>query len=389
VDAFDPHASRLTRALVFPGRLSHNLGVLRAEVGDLPLWPVLKANAYGHGARIVAAHLVHLGYHTLCVADVAEAIELIEAGIRATFVVLSATLPEHAEALVAHGCEPVVCMLPMVEALAQHAAKAGTRVALHLKVDTGMGRMGIRPDEVPAFLERCRSHPALRVRGLMSHFPRADEADRTYSLAQLERFRQLAAATRGYGIEVRHMANSAAIFDLPRSLFDAARPGIAVYGLRPSGETANPRVQALKPALEWTTRITFLKEVAAGTGLSYGHAFHTRRPSLVATVPIGYGDGLSRQLSDRLEVLVRGVRCPQIGRITMDMSLVDVTALRGLVAPGDEVVVIGRRGQAEVTADELATTLGTINYEIVTAISHRVPRVVVEDETPTLLRTAG
>ncbi len=214
----------------------------------------------------------------------------------------------------------------------------------------------------------------------MSHFPRADEADRTYSLAQLERFRQLAAATQSYGIEVRHMANSAAIFDLPRSFFDAARPGIAVFGLRPSRETANPRVQALRPALEWRTRITFLKEVAAGTGLSYGHTFHTRRPSLIATVPIGYGDGLSRHLSDRLEVLVRGVRCPQVGRITMDMSLIDVTALRGLVALGDEVVVIGRQGQAEVTADELATKIGTINYEIVTAISHRVPRVVVEDE---------
>jgi alanine racemase len=215
----------------------------------------------------------------------------------------------------------------------------------------------------------------------MSHFARADEADRTYSLEQLERFRQLAAATQSYGIEVRHMANSAAIFDLPPSFLDAARPGIAVYGLRPSRETTNPRVQALRPALEWRTRITFLKEVATGAGLSYGHTFHTRRPSLIATVPIGYGDGLSRNLSDRLEVLVRGVRCPQVGRITMDMSLIDVTALRGVVALGDEVVVIGRQGQEEVTADELAMRLGTINYEIVTAISHRVPRVVVEDET--------
>lgn len=376
-----PHAPRLTRALVFPGRLSHNLRVLRAEVGNVPLWPVLKGNAYGHDARIVAAHLVRLGYTTLCVADVAEAVELIEAGILATFVVLSATLPEHCEALVAHGCEPVVCTPEMVEALAREAARMGTRVALHLKVDTGMGRMGVRPDEAPAFLERCRSLPTLRVRGLMSHFARAGEADKTHALEQLERFRQLAAATQGHGIEVRHMANSAAIFDLPRSFLDAVRPGIAVYGLRPSRETTNPRVQALRPALEWRTRITFLKEVAAGTGLSYGHTFHTRRRSLIATVPIGYGDGLSRNLSDRLEVLVRGVRCPQVGRITMDMSLVDVTALRGIVALGDEVVVIGRQGREEVTADELAMKLGTINYEIVTAISHRVPRVVVEDET--------
>jgi alanine racemase len=177
------------------------------------------------------------------------------------------------------------------------------------------------------------------------------------------------------------MANSAAILDLPGSYFDAVRPGIAMYGLRPSWEIGNPRVHELKPVLEWKTRITFLKEVPAGTGLSYGHAFHTKKPSLIATMPIGYGDGLSRNLSNTLEVVVRGVRCPQVGRITMDMSLIDVTALRGQVELGDAVVIIGRQGAEEVTADELAAKLGTINYEVVTCISHRVPRVVVEAET--------
>lgn len=373
----DLHTTRLTRAVIHLDHLTHNLRLLQEQVGGRPLWPVVKADAYGHGAQIVAPHLTALGYDTLGVADVAEAVALIEAGVQATFVILSATLPEHSEALVAHGCEPVACTREMLEALARDARRLGRRVSVHLKVDTGMGRVGIRPEEVPAFLEHCRAFPALRVRGLMSHFPRADEADKAYSLEQIERFRGVAEAARGYGIEVRHMANSAAILDLPGSHFDAVRPGIALYGLRPSWEIANPRVAEFKPVLEWKSRITFLKEVPAGTGLSYGHAFYTQRPSLIATVPIGYGDGLSRNLSNGLDILIGGRRCPQVGRITMDMSLVDVTALRGEVGLGDEAVVIGRQGGEEITADELAGKLGTINYEIVTCIARRVPRVAV------------
>lgn len=372
-----PHTSRLTKAFVHLDRLTHNLGLLQAQVGERPLWPVIKANAYGHGAEIVARHLVGLGYGTLGVADVGEAVALAERGVEATLVILSATLPEHSEAIVAHRLEPVVCTLEMAEALAHDARKASTRISVHLKVDTGMGRVGIHPEEVPAFLERCSALPALQVRGLMSHFPRADEADKSFSREQIERFRQIIKATEGYGIEIRHLANSAGILDLPDSYFDAARPGIAIYGLRPSWHIANPRVHELKPVLEWKTRIVFLKEVPAGTGLSYGHAFQTRRPSLIATIPVGYGDGLSRLLSNKLEVLVRGVRCPQVGRVTMDMSVIDVTALRGQVALGDEVMIIGRQGREEVTADELAQKLDTINYEVVTCISHRVPRVAV------------
>jgi alanine racemase len=197
------------------------------------------------------------------------------------------------------------------------------------------------------------------------------------SLDGLGKFRRVIEAARSHDVEVCHMANSAAILDLPDAGFDAVRPGIAVYGLAPSPEISNPQVQVLEPVLEWKTRITFLKEVPAGTGLSYGHAFHTERPSLIATLPVGYGDGLSRNLSGKLEVLAGGVRCPQVGRITMDQSLIDVTALRGQVALGDEVVIIGRQGEEEVTADELAGLLGTINYEVVTAISQRVPRVEV------------
>jgi alanine racemase len=376
------HARHLTQAHVHLEHLTHNLRLLQGQVGERGVWPVIKANAYGHGGVVVASHLSSVGCRTLCVADVAEAVALIDAGVRATFIVLSATLPEHAEALAASECEPVVCTPEMIAALDAAARKTGRRIAVHVKTDTGMGRLGIPPPEVASFLDRCASAPGVRIRGLMSHFPRADETDKSYSLEQLARFQEIVEGTRDRGIEVRHMANSAALLDIPGSHFDAVRPGIALYGLRPSATIANPCVRDLKPVLEWKTRITFLKEVPAGVGLSYGHAFRTERPSVIATVPVGYGDGLPRNLSNTLEVLVHGGRCPQVGRITMDMSLIDVTALRGRVGLGDEVILIGRQGQEEITADELAGKIGTINYEIVTGISHRVPRVVVGGRGP-------
>lgn len=363
-----------TTAVIHLDRMAHNLRILQREVGHRPLWPCIKANAYGHGAELVARHLVGLGYKTLCVAHVPEAMALLHAGIHAKYLILSAMLPEHAEAAVFHDCEPVVCTREAVAALERAAAKAGKRIAVHLKVDTGMGRIGIRPDEVPAFLGYCRGFPALHVKGLMSHFARAGEADKSCSQAQIEQFRRVVAATKDAGIDVRHMANSAGILDLPASHFDAARPGIAMYGLAPSREIANPRMNELQPVLEWKTRIVFLKDVPEGAGLSYGHAFHTTRPSLIATIPVGYGDGLDRRLSNNLEVLVGGARCPQVGLITMDMTLIDVTALRGRVGLGNEVILIGAQGQGRVTADEMAGRLGTINYEIVTAIAGRVPR---------------
>jgi alanine racemase len=342
------------------------------------MWPAIKANGYGHGMEIIARHLVKLGYNNLCVAHVTEAITLIESGVDASILLLSATLPEHSEAIVKYGCEPVICTFEIIEALAHDAEKLGKQVSVHLMVDTGMGRIGITPDEVVSFLQRCRKYPAIHVRGVMSHFPCADETNKALSHEQIEKFQLIRETTGEFGIELYHMANSAGILDLPGSYFDAVRPGIAIYGLPPSHEILNQRVQELRPVLALKTQITFLKKVPADTGLSYGHAFHTRQPSLIATVPVGYGDGLNRNLSSNMEMLVRGVRCPQVGRITMDQSLLDVTRLRGKVKQGDEVVIIGQQGKEVITADELSTKLGTINYEVVTGISQRVPRIVVE-----------
>jgi alanine racemase len=368
-------ATHPTRAWIHLDCLAHNLRLLRELVGGRPLWPAIKANAYGHGAQLVAQHLVSLGCDTFCTSYAEEAVELLESGVQARFVVLAAPLPEQSECIVEYELEPVVCTKEATESLSRAASRASRAVAIHVMVDTGMGRIGIAPDEVPGFLGRCRTLPGVRLRGLMSHFARAGEADKSFSRQQIEAFSRVWEAARDQGVEVRHLANSAAIFDLPESHLDAARPGIALYGLAPSDCIANPRVRELRPVLEWRTHITFLKEMSAGRGLSYGHLYRTERPSLIATLPVGYGDGLHRNLSNRLEVLVHGTRCPQVGAITMGQSLVDVTALRGRVALGDEVVLLGRQGDETVTADELAGKLGTINYEIVTSLQRRVPRL--------------
>jgi alanine racemase len=372
------HPTRhVTQVFIHLDHITHNVRLLQELVGHRRLWPAIKANAYGHDAVLVGRHLVTLGYTTLCVAHVAEAASLVEAGVQATFIVLSATLPEHSDWLVAYDCEPVVCTLDMVEGLHQAALRAGKRVAVHVKVDTGMGRIGMWPEAVTAFLDRCQALPAISIKGLMSHLPCTRAPDRAYSARQIAAFHQLRQRTQPYGIAFYHLANSAAIFDLPEAAFDAVRPGIAIYGLAPSATVVNPRVNQLKPVLEWKTRITYLKEVPAGTGLSYDHTFETAKPSLIATVPLGYGDGFSQRLSNQIEMLVGGVRCAQVGRICMDQCLLDVTALNGRVAIGDEVVIIGRQGDAEITVDELATQCGTIHYEIITQIAARVPRLAI------------
>lgn len=371
-------ASHLSKVYINLEHLTHNLSLLQALVGKRPMWPAIKANAYGHGMEIVAEHLVKLGYKTQCVAHVSEAVSLIDAGIQAKYILLSATIPEHSEAIVNYGCEAAVCTLEMAQALAQTADKLGKSVAIHVMVDTGMGRIGIPPEQVVSFVKKCQAYSSLRIRGLMSHFPRADEVDKSISLEQISDIEKLLKDTHGSGIEFSHMANSAAIFDLPSSYFDAVRPGISIYGLRPSWQIINERVEELKPVMEWKSRITFLKEVPTGTGLSYGHAFVTQRPSLIATVPVGYGDGLHRSLSNNMDMLVNGVRCRQVGRITMDQSLIDVSHLRGRVVVGDEVTIIGQQGEEHITADELAKKHNTINYEVVTSITSRVPRIVID-----------
>ncbi|WP_319478383.1 alanine racemase [Marispirochaeta aestuarii] len=365
----------LTRVYISLKNLDHNLSLLRELAGGRPLWPAIKADAYGHGARIVASHLVSRGVDTFGVAQVQEALELAENGIDARFIILSPDLGDTAQEIAAHGLEPVVTTDIQLRALSREALRQGRDIRVHLKFDTGMGRVGFCPREADTVLARIAGYPGLKIAGFMSHFPRADEGDPEYSLEQLGRFRDIVEKTADFRDFETHMANSAAIFDVSGACFDACRPGIALYGLKPSSAIRNPRVDELKPVLSWKTAITQLKEVPPGTGLSYGHSYITSRQSLIATVPVGYGDGLARPLSNRIEMLVGGRRCRQVGTICMDQCLIDVSPLRGRVEEGDEVVIIGAQADQFIGAGEQAEVLGTINYEIVTRISGRVPRL--------------
>ncbi|WP_319560971.1 alanine racemase [Marispirochaeta sp.] len=300
-----------------------------------------------------------------------------ENGIKARFVILSPDLGDTAPEVAANGLEPVVATDIQLRTLSAEASRQRVDVRVHLKFDTGMGRVGFNPEEADGVLSRVAGYPGIKIAGFMSHFPRADEGDPAYSLEQVGRFQNVLDQSAVSGNFVTHMANSAAIFDVPQGCFDVCRPGIALYGLKPSFAILNPKADELKPVLSWKTSITQLKEVPPGTGLSYGHSFVTNRQSLIATVPVGYGDGLARPLSNRVEMLVRGRRCRQVGTICMDQCLIDVTSLRGDVQAGDEVVIIGRQGEEFIGAEAQAEELGTINYEIVTRISGRVPRIPV------------
>ena len=373
----DHRKSHPTQVLIDLDNLAHNMRLLERLAGGRPLWPAIKANAYGHGALIIGRHLASLGYGTLCVAHSSEAVHLLAHGLQARFIVLSPGLPENMAEIVAYGLEPFVCDLAQVAALSVAARRTNRIIDVHLKVDTGMGRVGIPPGAVASFLAACEAHPLVRVKGIASHFPKADETDKAFSRHQIDLFQTVRDAAGAFAVPYFHMANSAGIFDLPEAHFNAVRPGIAIYGLKPSADIVNEQVNELKPVLTLKTRITFLKDVAAGTGLSYGHRYVAPGRSHIATIPLGYGDGLSRGLSNRLEVLIQGQRCHQVGRICMDQCLVDVTPLKGQVALGDEVVVIGNQGNEAIRADELAAKIDTINYEIVTQLADRLPRIAV------------
>lgn len=370
--------SHLTQATINLDNLSHNMQLLQKLAGQRPLFPAIKANAYGHGAEIIARKLVQLGYTTLCSAHISEAAELVEQGVKASFIILSPTLPENSEYLLHYGFQPVVTSTAQLRELARLSAKMGKQLAIHVKVDTGMGRMGFKPGEMFSILEECEQYSEIIVQGICSHFPRADENDQSFSLKQIEIFNSLKKNTCHYNIPLYHFANSAALFSLPEAHYDAIRPGISIYGLKPSPAMQNPELEHLKPVMSLKTRITLIKEVPPATGISYGHIHHTKKPSFIATIPVGYGDGIRRQLSNRMEVLIGGQRCQQVGRICMDQCMIDVTPLGDSVKLGDEVVLIGSQGNETIHVDDLAEAQNTINYEIVTSISHRVPRIPLE-----------
>jgi alanine racemase len=367
---------RETRAEIDLGAIRENvLLACRLAGPTAQVMAVVKADAYGHGAAPVARTALTSGASWLGVALPEEAVILREDGIRSRILVLGPITPEQAELVVDHGLDQCVSDPAQAEALDRMARRRGRVVSIHLKVDTGMGRVGLPPREVRPAVEQLARLPAIRLAGLMTHFADADADDPVFTQEQASRFEAAVQALRDAGIAVplRHAANSAALLLVPETRLDLVRPGIMLYGCHPRG-ARRPDDPVLHPALRLRTAITQVKELPAGSSVSYGRTFTASRDMRIATIPIGYADGLPRMLSDRGQVLIRGRRAALVGRVCMDMTMVDVTALPEVRA-GDEAVLIGRQGDEEITADEVAALAGTISYEILCRLGPRVPRV--------------
>jgi alanine racemase len=372
---------RPTRAEVFLDALRHNLRVVQRHAAGAKVWGVLKADGYGHGAPAVARTLERSGIDGFCVALLEEGIELREAGIAAPVLVMGGYYGNaHAE-VIARRLTPVVYEIGQVEAFARlvRAGDAPEPIDVHLKVDTGMSRLGVMPDELSKFIERLRDFPEVRVTGLMTHLAQADAAEAEPTDMQIARFEEASSLASKLGLnpEVRHAANTAALLRA-RARFDLVRPGIALFGVAPPVVGGHePLSMELRPAMRVRSEIVSIRDVAPGTGIGYGALFSAKRKSRVATIPMGYADGLSRQLSNRGFVLVRGKRAPIVGAVSMDMAMIDVTDVPG-VTLRDEVVVLGPQdgpfGRDVITATEVAGQSDTIAWEVLTAISRRVPR---------------
>lgn len=370
---------RPTTAHIDLGALRHNLAQVRRLAGAREVIAIVKADAYGHGAVPVARALAAEGVSRFGVALVEEGRVLREAGVRGEILVLGGFVEDQAAEIVELGLTATIFHAGHADALNEAARRAGRAAPVHAKIDTGMGRLGFAVDAAPdavAALARCAF---LRLEGLMTHFADADLADPAYAREQVARFDAVAETVRraGVRIPIRHAANSAAVMAASwRSagggpLYDAVRPGLMLYGVHP-GPAVGSGVD-LRPVLSLTTRILLLKRVPPGMPISYGRTFVTRRDSLIAVLPIGYADGYPRALSNAGRVLVRGRAAPVVGRVCMDLTMVDVTDVPG-AAEGDEAVVIGAQGAAAITAEDVAAGAGTIAYEILCGIGPRVPR---------------
>jgi alanine racemase len=348
---------------------------------DIRIMAVVKADAYGHGAVEVSKEALASGADYLSVAFLDEALELRRAGIEAPILVLGYTPPEGLELAREHRITLNVYSDEVLQALSQSEPKPGqTPLKIHVKIDTGMGRLGLHTEEEAIrFIDKALQLPGVQVEGLFTHYANADETDKTYTYEQYRKLNRIVRhfADRNVTFPYVHAGNSATAIDTPELTFNMVRLGISMYGLYPSEEVQRQTV-SLQPVLSLKTGIVHLKTLPEGSGVSYGTIYRTRANEQIATLPVGYADGYSRLLTGKAEVLVKGQRVPIVGRICMDQCMVNVTNLPN-VGLGDEVVLIGRQGSESITAEDIAKLLGTINYEVTCMISHRVPRVYIRN----------
>jgi alanine racemase len=370
---------RPTRAEIDLVALTRNVSAIRALAPRAQILAVVKANAYGHGAVPIAQALESERVKMLGVALIEEGVELRNAGVRSPILVLGGSYEGGYDLMVAHRLTPTVFRPEHIQRLAQAAKRVGSPVSVHLKVDSGMGRLGVLPRDLDAFLDLASKFREVEIDGLLSHFASADLENRDFTREQVRCFRDAHARMRARGLHPswRHLSNSAGVIDLPEVRdgleLNMVRPGIMLYGLHPAARLQ--KAAELHPVLTWKTAIIHLKTVAAGTPISYGSTWRAPRESRIATLPIGYADGYSRRYSNRAQVLVRGRRASVVGRVCMDLSMVDVTDVPA-ASVGDEVVLLGEQGPERIPAEELAELAGTIHYEVICAVGARVPRVV-------------
>ncbi|HEX8188228.1 MAG TPA: alanine racemase, partial [Pyrinomonadaceae bacterium] len=368
---------RPTWAEVDLGALASNYRAVRERVGaKVRVMGVVKADAYGHGAGECARRLEAEGAEWFGVATPEEGFALRGAGLTRPVLSFGGFWEGQAAACLAAGVVPVVYSLDMAEAFDAAARAAGVVADIHVKVDTGMGRLGVRFDEAAEFAERLRAFGNLRVGGLMTHFAAADEPRRDcFTTEQLGRFREAAAAfrSRGFNPTYEHMANSAATLAHPEARGNMVRPGGVLYGLWRDVLPPLADAPELRPVMSLRTRVTLLKRVHAGETLGYGCTYEAAREMTVATVPAGYADGYARALSNRGRVIIRGEYAPVVGRVSMDLTLLDVTGIDG-VRVGEQVTMLGADGGLLLPAEDLARTAGTLSYEITCGVSARVPR---------------
>jgi alanine racemase len=365
---------RPTWAVVDLDAIAHNVRVIRRAVEPAEVIAVVKADGYGHGAVQVARTALSAGATWLAVALVEEGEELRAAGITVPILLLTEPPPEAADRIVASDLTPTVYTLPFSEALRRSAGKRGRRVRIHVKADTGMGRVGVPEHEWERALRNLRAWPELEVHAFWTHFACADrpgDPSIERQIARFDEFLQLA-RTKGFQSRHTHMANSAAALTIPDAHHDAVRLGIAMYGCSPSPELRAAAAE-LRPAMSLVTRVAYAKRITERTPVSYGHTWSAPADGWLATLPIGYADGLPRLLSNEAEVLIGGRRRAIVGAVCMDQVL--AWCGDDKVSAGDEVVLLGRQGGEEVRAEAWADVIGTITYEIVTGISARVPRV--------------
>ena len=356
--------------------IKHNMIEIRKQVKDKTIIAIVKADAYGHGAIDVSTVLLENGADKLGVAVITEALELRESGIQAPILILGYTPLDFAEDLIRQNIEQTVYSLDYATKLSEVAVKEEKEVEIHIAIDTGMGRIGFLPNEEGLNdIEKISKLKNIKIKGIFTHFSSSDEADKEYTMKQINKFKEFDKRLQELGIKIeeKHLSNSAAILDVEEAYFDAVRPGIIIYGYYPSNEVMKEKIN-LKPALTLKSNIVHVKALPKGEYISYGREFKTERESIIATLPIGYADGYTRALYKNGKVIINGKMAPIVGRICMDQCMIDVTDIEG-VSVGDEVILIGEDKGVKFNADDIAKLLNTINYEVLCLIGKRVPRV--------------